>query len=85
MLKETPWRQILTNEGLIGSLREPAFLVEQMEHSQGPLQEEIQQRLVVLVTDHSSINTFSTVFLLRKIKQFTSVVNILLMDFGLMS
>lgn len=54
----------LTYEGLVSGLREATLLVQQGEHPHGLLQEEVQQRPVVLVLNESGIHLLIQVLVL---------------------
>lgn len=56
----------LTYEGLVGGLREATLLVQQREHPHGLLQEEVQQRPVVLVLNEPGVHLLVQVLVLAR-------------------
>lgn len=68
-------RPSLTYEGLVGGLREAALLVQQREHPHGLLQEEVQQRPVVLVLNQPSVHLLVQVLVLAREGQHNSCIS----------
>lgn len=54
-----------THERLIGGPREAALLVQQRQHPHGLLQEQVQERTVVLVLDQPGVHVLVQVLVLH--------------------